>query len=167
MAESTGYHTRVRRMRERDLGDVLRVERSAYEFPWSERVFRDCLRVGYSCWLITSPAPIRADVFGFAVMSMGAGEAHVLNLCIDAARHRAGLGRRMLGHLMEVAANSGVQRMLLEVRPSNLAAVRLYERAGFDRIGTRKGYYPSNEGREDATVMALDVSQSTAAVSAS
>ena len=97
MAESTGYHTRVRRMRERDLGDVLRVERSAYEFPWSERVFRDCLRVGYSCWLITSPAPIRADVYGFAVMSMAAGETRS-EPCIDAARHRAGVTARRPSH---------------------------------------------------------------------
>ena len=96
-------------------------------------------------------------------MSMAAGEAHILNLCIHPDRHRSGFGRRLLDHLCEVAGARSVNRVLLEVRPSNVAAVALYERAKFSVIGTRKGYYPSTNGREDAVVMALDLKPEPAA----
>ena len=90
-------------------------------------------------------------------MSIGAGEAHVLNLCVAPQWHRHGIGARLLTHLQVVARNHRVERMLLEVRPSNLAAVALYIGAGFVRIGERKGYYPAADGREDALVLALDL----------
>jgi [ribosomal protein S18]-alanine N-acetyltransferase len=163
-SETIAEHARLRRMCESDLIDVLTVERSAYEFPWSEQVFRDCLRVGYSCWIATSPAPNAAQAYGFAVMSMAAGEAHILNLCIAPNLQGHGLGRKTLSHLCGVAATSGVQRMLLEVRPSNPAAIGLYDGAGFARIGTRKGYYPAGAGREDAIVMAYDVGAAKSSV---
>lgn len=161
MTESTSQKLELRllRMRERDLREVLVVERSAYSFPWSERVFQDCLRVGYSCWLARACGDDGRGLRGFAVMSIGAGEAHVLNLCVDADWHRRGVGQRLLTHLRLVARNHQVSRMLLEVRPSNGGAIALYERAGFARIGERRGYYPSDSGREDAIVMALDVDE--------
>ncbi|MEM7408455.1 MAG: ribosomal protein S18-alanine N-acetyltransferase [Pseudomonadota bacterium] len=161
MAEPTREKLELRllRMRDRDLREVLLVERSAYSYPWSERVFQDCLRVGYSCWLARACGEDGRALRGFAVMSIGAGEAHVLNLCVDAEWHRRGVGQRLLTHLRLVARNHQVARMLLEVRPSNGGAIALYEGAGFTRIGERKGYYPSADGREDAIVMALDIDE--------
>ena len=142
-------------MTQADIDRVLIVERAAYGYPWSHGVFRDCLAAGYSCWLLEHG--VGGQLHGFAIMSMGAGEAHILNLCIHPDRQRRGFGHQMLNHLYGVAGARDVRRLLLEVRPSNAAAVALYERAGFSVIGTRKGYYPSTSGREDAVVMALDV----------
>ena len=152
---------RIARMRDADIGVVLEVEAAAYGFPWSERVFQDCIRVGYSCWLAESAQSAEREVRGFAVMSMGAGEAHVLNLCVSPQWQRGGVGARLLTHLRMVARNHRIERMLLEVRPSNVAAIALYASSRFVRIGERKGYYPSPNGREDAIVMALDLATDT------
>jgi ribosomal-protein-alanine N-acetyltransferase len=94
-------------------------------------------------------------VIGYGVMSVGAGEAHILNLCVaDACRCR-GLGRRMLVYLLERGAAAGMSEAFLEVRPSNTAAIRLYQAIGFEQVGMRRGYYQAVGGREDAAVLRL------------
>ena len=93
-------------------------------------------------------------MIGYAVMSMAAGEAHVLNLCIHPQQRGKGLGRALLHSLEKVAKSNQVDMMLLEVRQSNRIAINLYESIGFNELGWRKNYYPSHAGREDAVVMA-------------
>ena len=80
-------------------------------------------------------------------------EAHLLNLSVARECQRRGLGWRTLEWIADVARGHGARTMLLEVRPSNPAAIRLYDRYGFQRIGVRRGYYPAADGREDAIVM--------------
>ncbi len=140
-----------RRMREQDLTRVLEIERRAYDFPWTAGVFRDCMRVGYGCWVGLS-----ADtVVGYLILSVVAGEAHVLNLCIDPARHGEGHGARLLEAGLDHAARLGAESIFLEVRPSNRPALQLYERRGFCEVGMRPGYYPVIGGRrEDALILA-------------
>lgn len=135
-----------------DLADVLTIEKQAYDFPWSHGVFKDCLRIGYSCWVLAEGQGIH----GYGIMSVAAGEAHILNLCVRPRRQRQGLGARMLRQLCRVACELRATTVLLEVRPSNGVAVRLYERHGFERIGKRRDYYPHLNGREDAFVYALE-----------
>jgi len=139
---------RFRPMEASDVGAVVALEHAVYPFPWSEQIFRDCLRVGYDCWVLDAGG----DVAGYGVMSMGAGECHVLNLCIGRHWRRRGLGRRMLFMLLARARRAGMLHAFLEVRPSNLSAIGLYEQAGFERIGLRRGYYQAEGGREDAIV---------------
>ncbi|MBI1733404.1 MAG: ribosomal protein S18-alanine N-acetyltransferase [Gammaproteobacteria bacterium] len=140
----------VRPIMESDLDDVLAIEQRGYEFPWSRAIFEDCLRVGYCCWLLEWDGVIA----GHAVMSVAVGEAHILNLCIDPALQRRGLGRHLLDHMVELAVDHRAQTMFLEVRPSNQAAQRLYQGAGFDEVGMRRNYYPARASREDAIIMA-------------
>ena len=142
---------RIRPMTEADVAGVFAVERASYQFPWSEGIFRDCLRVGYVCRVLA----LGSQVIGYGVMSVGAGEAHVLNLCV-ADNHRCrGLGRRMLSYLLERGAAAGMSEAFLEVRPSNTAAIRLYQAVGFEQVGMRRGYYQAVGGREDAAVLRL------------
>ena len=141
----------IRPMTETDVGAVVALERASYQFPWSEGIFRDCLRVGYTCRVVTSAN----RVIGYGVMSVGAGEAHILNLCIDAAFRCQGIGRRMLDYLLDKGAAAGMSEAFLEVRPSNTAAIRLYLAVGFDQVGMRRGYYQAVGGREDAAVLKL------------
>lgn len=141
---------RIRPMREADLVGVLAVEQSGYPYPWSRRIFQDCLRMGYCCLV----AEHDGRVEGHGIMMARSGEAHVLNLCVDAASRRRGIGRQLLAELLDVACASGADAVFLEVRPSNQAAIRLYEDAGFHAVGRRSGYYPAPFGREDALVMA-------------
>jgi len=138
----------IRPMRATDVAEVVAIERSAYQFPWSEGIFRDCLRVGYLCRVIT----VNRQVTGYGVMSFGAGEAHILNLCIAEEYRCRGVGKRMLASLIERATAAGMGEAFLEVRPSNTVAIRLYLSAGFEQVGMRRGYYQAVSGREDAAV---------------
>ncbi len=140
-------------MRVEDLKVVLSIERRAYESCWTEGIFRDCLQVGYSCWVYEADRRIEV----YAVMSTAAREAHVLNLCVRPESQGRGLGRRMLSQLVRVARTRNVDTVLLEVRPSNHRALRLYLDFGFNEIGERRGYYPGEKGREDALVLGLSL----------
>ena len=139
----------IRAMRGNDVADVVAIERASYQFPWSEGIFRDCLRVGYVCRVVT----VSRQVMGYGVMSLGAGEAHILNLCVGEAFRCRGVGRRLLGSLVERAADAGMADAFLEVRPSNTSAIRLYLALGFEQVGMRRGYYQAANGREDAAVL--------------
>lgn len=139
----------IRDMVQPDVLAVMRIESESYAFPWSEGIFRDCLRVGYVCCVVE----LDDIIIGYGVMSTGAGEAHVLNVCIAEAYRGKGLGGQMLEHLLEFAGSLGVGEVFLEVRPSNTAAIRLYQSLGFTQIGIRRGYYQAVGGREDAVVL--------------
>ena len=137
-----------------DLPAVSDIEASAYLFPWSEQVFRSCLRAGYACRVAAEGGRVR----GYGIVSLAADEAHLLNLCIDPAEQGRGLGGWLLRHLFGIARVRLAERMFLEVRPSNRTAVRLYEGHGFVHVGTRRGYYPAPCGRrEDARVYTLSL----------
>jgi len=142
-------------MDERHLPQVMAIEQQAYTHPWTEGIFRDCLRVGYSAWVVANS---HGEVLAYALMTMAVGEAHVLNLCTAPQQQRQGLAGFLLKHLMMVARAASVTTLLLEVRVSNLAAQQLYAGFGFNKIGQRRGYYPAFDGREDAYVLALSLS---------
>ncbi len=144
----------LRLMRAADLSTVAGMERAAYEYPWTEGIFRDCLRVGYHCLVLEGDG---GSLQGYAIMSVAADEAHLLNLCIRSNRRRCGLGRDLLRQLLADARLAGARRMFLEVRPSNEAALALYASEGFVEIGRRPRYYRAREGREDAVVLARDL----------
>ena len=136
-------------MQDSDLDWVATQDVRLYPYPWTVGNFSDSMRSGYSCWTMYDGL----ERVGYAVMMMVLDEAHILNISVLAERQRQGLGRRLLAHLGEIARQAGARQMFLEVRPSNTAALALYQRAGFETIGRRKGYYPAASGREDALVM--------------
>jgi ribosomal-protein-alanine N-acetyltransferase len=142
---------RIRPMTLADVGDVIAIERASYAFPWSEGVFRDCIRVGYLCRVVEHAG----KVCGYGIMSYGAGEAHVLNICIHADLRGQGVGRKMMSYLLERARAAQQYDVFLEVRPSNATAIALYESLGFVQVGLRKAYYQAVGGREDALVYKL------------
>jgi ribosomal-protein-alanine N-acetyltransferase len=133
-----------------DVDEVVRVEREIYPFPWTHGNFLDSLRSGYSSWVLRGDdGALRA----YAIVMLALEESHLLNLSVARRWQRGGLGWATLEWVAEVSRGHGARTMLLEVRPSNPAALRLYERYGFQRIGVRRGDYPAHEGREDAIVM--------------
>jgi ribosomal-protein-alanine N-acetyltransferase len=149
---------RLRAMQEADLAAVMRIENAIYPFPWSIGVFRDCVRSGYSCWVQQADDD---SLVGYAVMSVAADEAHMLNVCIAPERQSLGYGRRLVAKMLEIARWNGAQQMFLEVRPSNPTAQALYRALGFEEIGRRPRYYPAVAGREDAIVMSRALSAAT------
>jgi len=146
----------LRAMRESDTAAVISIERASYQFPWSEGIFRDCLRVGYVCRVAISDDRL----LGYSIMSVGAGEAHVLNLCVDPQDRCRGIGGRLLHSLLVSAHDEGARDVFLEVRPSNTSAIRLYQSFGFQQIGLRRGYYQAAGGREDAVVLRREAMKS-------
>ncbi len=143
----------VRSMCERDLSAVLEVERAAYEYPWTLGIFRDCLTFGHVCRVYENAR----GLIGHGIMSVGAGECHMLNICVHPVYQRRGLGGHMVKHLMDLARAQRAHVALLEVRHSNIAAYRLYAQMGFNEAGIRKGYYPARNGREDAIILAREL----------
>ncbi len=142
---------KFREMSESDLVMVLDVERNAYEYPWTEGNFNDCLSGNYEIWLLES----KGRVIGHGVISVAVGEAHLLNICVAQSCHSQGIGRFILRYLIERSRTLDATVMFLEVRESNLPALALYQSEGYEKIGLRKNYYPTVVGREHAIVMSL------------
>ncbi len=138
----------IRAMSHEDLPEVSDIERRSYEFPWSHGVFRDCLLAGYQCIVLER----EELVAGYSILSVAAGEAHILNLCIDPTHRAHGYGELLLDAILGVARDADVEEVFLEVRPSNETAMALYRKKGFHQIANRPKYYQSQHGREDAAV---------------
>ena len=136
-----------------DLPDVLRNERLGYMHPWTEGIFRDCLRNGQECWLLMSS---NLNV-GHGILSIAAGESHLLNVCVHPDFQGHGFGRILVEHVLARARAGEASTIFLEVRPSNVAACELYDKLGFNEVGIRENYYPSKVGREDALVLAKEL----------
>ena len=145
----------LRPMREADISAILAIEERVAVIPWTKGIFDGCLRVGYSCWVCIDDD----EMVGFGVMSYGAGEAHILNIGIDEPAQGKGLGRIMMNHLLLRGKSCGAEMTFIEVRPSNKAALGLYESLGFNQVGLRRDYYPTrNKGEhEDALILAVSV----------
>ncbi|TXG80750.1 MAG: ribosomal-protein-alanine N-acetyltransferase [Rhodocyclaceae bacterium] len=136
-------------MRESDLDEVAPIEARNYEFPWTRGNLADSLAAGHSAWVLRNGGGMQ----GYAVLMRVLDEAHLLNITIDLEWRGTGRGRQLLADLCEMSREAGARQFFLEVRPSNTAALALYQSAGFTRVGLRRGYYPARDGREDAIVM--------------
>jgi ribosomal-protein-alanine N-acetyltransferase len=140
-------------MAEADLDAVAAAEARIYAFPWTRGNFADSLAAGHEAWL----AEQGGRMIGYAVVMQVLDEAHLLNISVLPELQRGGRGSALLGHLWGRARQRAATRMLLEVRPGNLAGQEFYLRHGFVEIGRRRDYYPAHEGREDAIVMAREL----------
>jgi ribosomal-protein-alanine N-acetyltransferase len=142
---------RFRPMTEADLDAIMEIEPHIYSHPWSRGNFSDSLVSGYSAWVLLEGMKI----IGYALMMMVLDEAHLLNLSVAKAYQKQGLGRLLLEHMIAIAKKHAAANMFLEVRPSNISAIALYENIGFNEMAVRRGYYPAHNGREDAVLMGL------------
>ena len=147
------YSASFRAMQESDLPAVMEIENKSYEFPWTEGIFSDCLANGYLAMLYIHQQHIQA----YSVAQYVLDECHLLNLCVKQGARNRGLGTKMVRQMMSQARNNDIGSIFLEVRVTNLAAVHLYEKLGFNEIGIRRDYYPASKGREDALVLAHEI----------
>lgn len=143
----------IREMQHADVGQVWSIEKQANRFPWSRGNFEDCLRTGYRTFLYS----LDSELIGYSVVQSILDEIHLLNICVSPAHQGKGLGRQILSHVIDTALQQNVTIILLEVRASNVRAQRLYFSKGFNEMSVRKGYYPAEQGREDALLMGLDL----------
>ncbi len=146
----------LRPMQIDDLDAIMQIEPTIYSHPWTRGNFSDSLNSGYSAWVLES----ESEMIGYALMMLVMDEVHLLNLSIAKHRQKQGLGRYLLQHMISNAKQCKASNMFLEVRPSNVSAIALYENMGFNEMAVRRGYYPadpktSENGREDAVLMGL------------
>ena len=136
-------------MRMDDLPEVVAIENDVYTHPWTLGNFADALTAGNSAWIVRE----NGVLLGYCVLMMAPDDAHLLNISVAQAVQGRGIGRGLLEWVDAQALAHGVASVLLEVRVSNIRAQRIYEAAGYGRIGMRRSYYPAVGGREDAIVM--------------
>ena len=142
----------LRDMSDADLETVLKIEQQIHTHPWTRGNFNDALAGKYLCKV----AEIGGKMIGYAVLMQGVDDAELLDIGINASHQRQGWGRQLLQAILALAYQLGRQRVVLEVRASNLAAIALYQSIGFVQIGLRRDYYPvENSGRENAILMGL------------
>ncbi len=146
----------LRPMQMDDLDAIMQIEPTIYAHPWTRGNFSDSLNSGYSAWVLEQDS----GMIGYALLMMILDEAHLLNLSIAKHQQKQGLGRYLLEHMLKIAKNHQAINLFLEVRPSNVAAIALYENMGFSEMAVRRGYYPADPkivktGREDAILMGL------------
>jgi ribosomal-protein-alanine N-acetyltransferase len=139
----------LRRLAPLDLDTVEAIERASYPTPWSRSMFASELRKPGS---IALGAYLEdGELVGYAFVSRYVDAWHVMNIAVRPEFRRRGIARTLLERLFEVTAADPRRGYTLEVRVSNVEAIRLYERLGFEARGIRRGYYTDN--REDALIM--------------
>jgi tRNA threonylcarbamoyladenosine biosynthesis protein TsaB len=136
-----------------DLFEVAELEQMSQSFPWSKQNFADALAAGYPAWVVRR----LGKLVGFCVAMKDPDDIHILVIAVNPDNRRQGVGTLLLESVRQLAVQSALNRILLEVRPSNEKALGFYHKCGFTRMGVRKGYYPAGkEGREDAWVLCVD-----------
>lgn len=138
----------IRLMRDSDLESVAAIERLVQTHPWNKQQFQESL-ASYQCTVYE-----QADqVVGFCILQPVLDEANLLLMAIHPSQQGKGLGYKLLDQSIQQLKNNPIQ-IFLEVRESNTAAIRLYEKIGFHQIDVRKNYYPNPDGsREHAVIM--------------
>ena len=138
-------------MQSGDLDEVLAIEQTVYSHPWSHANFIDALNNNNPAWVVRAGD---GEILGYYVQMAVVDESHLLTLAVKGSMQRQGLGKLLLAHLLQQAKLMGMVSVMLEVRVSNQAALKLYEAFGFTAIGRRKNYYQINQQqREDALVL--------------
>ncbi|NBX00596.1 MAG: ribosomal-protein-alanine N-acetyltransferase [Methylophilaceae bacterium] len=144
-------NVRFREMQIDDLNAVIQIETVNFPFPWTAGNFKDSINSGHICLVLE----IDRVLVGYAILMMVLDEAHLLNISVALAWKGKGWGRYLLNHTMQISREKGGLNMFLEVRPSNVSAITLYESIGFNEMGVRPGYYPAHNGRENALLMGV------------
>lgn len=147
----------IRPLEPDDILTAADIANEAMAYPWSERVFRDCMKADYHGWVLCDDTVAKGKILGFVVILNQMGECQLLNVCVLTAYQRHGYGRQLLEYVIEYVRAGNLSRFSLEVRASNKAAISVYHALGFIDVGLRKKYYPTSTDREDALIMMLEV----------
>ena len=152
LSEATRNRVTLAPMSQDDLDAVIAIEQTAYSHPWTRGNFRDSLNplfMAQCLWL-------DGELLGYFLAMHGVEEMHLLNITVAPDRQGQGWAHMMLDALSLMSRHAGAQWLWLEVRQSNLRALKVYERYGFKQVSIRKDYYPAGRlQREHAVVMSL------------
>ncbi len=144
---------KIRPMKPADVDRVYEIELSTHLAPWSRDILSDCVSVGYDCRVIEVKLRGKKRILGYIISRYSFNICHILNLCIASSAQRKGLGKLLLRDLLNSINKTVVKSVILEVRPSNPAALSLYEKFGFQQDSIKPGYYKDIKGEEDAILL--------------
>lgn len=145
---------KTRLMQQQDIAEVVAIEKMANQFPWSLNNFEDSLRANHNALVFCDS---QNKIQAYVITQTVADELHLLNVCVKPESQGKGLGRTVVDYVIDFANQNSAAVILLEVRSSNHRAQQLYLQAGFNEMSIREGYYPAEKGREDAVLMAMDM----------
>jgi len=129
--------------------DAFKIQQQAHSFPWSQKVFADCLTPNY----FTQQLLVDNRVVGFYIGLKVLDEGTLMDIAVDNQCQGLGYGQLLLAQFLQHCEQLAIKETWLEVRASNQAAIKLYQNNQFELIETRKGYYPTATGKEDALIM--------------
>ncbi|WED44103.1 ribosomal protein S18-alanine N-acetyltransferase [Legionella cardiaca] len=143
----------IRPMQQRDIDNVYTIEKSSHRAPWSRDILSDCILVGYDCRVLEIMTASGKELVGYIICRNSFNVCHILNLCVTVSEQGKGYGQKLLEAVLNSLANSDSDTVILEVRPSNKAALKLYQKFGFYKDLIKKGYYKDENGEEDAILL--------------
>ena len=148
----------IRAMTAADLDRVVDLEQQLQGHPWRRGHFENCLAIGNLALVVIrgSEPQAQSPIIAYAIISLGGGEAELLNIGVDPAYQRRRVAEDLLNEILK-HIKSQADTVFLEVRESNAPAISLYEKLGFNQTGVRPNYYPAAKGREDALLYALSL----------
>ena len=137
----------------KDLNKIYDLELESYDFPWTKEILRDCILYKYDSFAVF----FNENLVGYIIAKITHPETHILNLTVKKNFRKKGIGKSLIELIISEARFRNSENIILEVRVGNTEAQSLYKKLNFQIIGTRKNYYESENGREDAYVLNLDL----------
>jgi len=135
------------------LTKVYELELESYDFPWTKEILRDCILYKYDSFVVV----LNDNLVGYIISKIAYPETHILNLTVKKNFRKKGIGKDLIELIISDARLRNSENIILEVRADNTDAQSLYKKLNFEVIGTRKDYYESKNGREDAYVLNLNL----------
>ena len=143
----------LRNMNQSDIDAVYSIEMAAHRAPWPRDILAECLHAGFDCRVVESLEGNEVSLIGYVMCRYTENSCHILNLCVTPPLQGKGYGQLLLQDLIDSPAEAFVYKLVLEVRPSNIIANRLYKKMGFEQTGLKRGYYRDNQTIEDASFL--------------
>jgi [ribosomal protein S18]-alanine N-acetyltransferase len=155
-SENSAVTVAIDLMSQKDLPEIMVIEKESFVSPWTTGMFTDELKVTQSqCLVARLSQDKKSIVGGYMIFWIVADEAHLHNIAVKKELRRHGLAQGFMNVMKEISRQAGVKNMTLEVRESNVGAIKLYRECGFVVKGRRPLYYTDTQ--EDALIMWADV----------
>ena len=138
----------IRKMTNEDVPFVAAIEKETFSMPWSESSFKDALANAENIYMV---AEVDGNIAGYCGMWKSFNEGQIYNMCVRKDMRKNGIGEKLFCAFLEEGIKKGMTAFTLEVRAGNKGAVALYEKCGFENVGTRKNFY--DNPKEDAIIM--------------
>jgi ribosomal-protein-alanine N-acetyltransferase len=133
------------------LSTLMSVENACHSHPWSQATMQSCLQGRYFNGAVISQGQLQ----GFYIGEVAGPDHTLMDICVAPQFQRQGIAKALLNDFIAVSEAANAENLFLEVRASNIGAISLYQWVGFSEVGVRKNYYPSDNGNEDAILMAM------------